>query len=313
MSEEAATSGSPTSGPGDAPSEPLPPAGGTEKTAGAMRQFVGLFVVPLLVVVMCVGVFVLFGWVAYDRQSVGDYLSDLRDNRSFFAHRRKQAAYELSKILSANPEALRQEPGGEAELRRLFETTEDLWVRRYLALVLGHVGDEGSIPLLIEAAGDEDAQTRIYALWALGSIGDPAGREVLQAAVSDRDPGIRKTVAFALGGFDDASVGNSLAILVEDPVADVRWNAALALAQVGRSDGLDVLEQMLDRRFLGQVPDITPQQQDDAMISALRALVQLERSEELELIAGLAKSDPSLKVRQAAIEARRALESEEES
>lgn len=279
-------------------------------STGAVRQVVGLFVVPLLVVIMCVGVFVLFGWVAYDRQSVGDYLNDLRDNRSFFAHRRKQAAYELSKILSANPDALREHPGGEEELRRLFAATEDLWVRRYLALVLGRVGDRAAVPLLVEAAGDDDTQTRIYALWALGSIGDPVGLGVVEGAIADPDPGIRKTVAFALGGFKGAAVDHSLAVLVEDPVADVRWNAAIALAELGNDDGVEVLEQMLDRRFLGQVPDITPQQQEEAMIGALRALVQLDQSTKLDLVSTLADSDPSLKVRQAAIEARRALESE---
>src|SRR6188508_3159751 len=86
------------------------PATGAPVASGSgVRTVVGLFVVPLLVVIMCVGVFVLFGWAAYERRSVADYLSDLRDNRSFFAHRRKQAAYELSKILSARPDALRDD------------------------------------------------------------------------------------------------------------------------------------------------------------------------------------------------------------
>ena len=44
------------------PIEPSPPkveAGG----ASGLRQFMGLFVVPLLVVIMCISVFVLFGWI----------------------------------------------------------------------------------------------------------------------------------------------------------------------------------------------------------------------------------------------------------
>ena len=68
-------------------------------STGAVRQVVGLFVVPLLVVIMCVGVFVLFGWVAYDRQSTSATTSTTFATRQidFFAHRRKQAAYELSR------------------------------------------------------------------------------------------------------------------------------------------------------------------------------------------------------------------------
>jgi len=293
---------------GDSQAQPAAEPADAQTTSG-LRQFLGLFVVPLLVVLMCISVFLLFGWIAYDRQSVGDYLNDLRDGRSFFAHRRKQASYELSKILSANPDALRDVRGAEAELRSLFETSDDLWVRRYLALVLGHVADSEAVPLLIEATTDADSQTRIYALWALGSIADPRGLETVAAAVSDSDAGIRKTAAFALGRFGDPSSAAPLATLVNDPIADVRWNAALALANLGSRDGVDVLVQMLDRRLLGQVPGITPKQQEEAMIGALGALVRLGGELDSGIIDALAKDDPSLKVRQAAIEALRSFHS----
>jgi HEAT repeat protein len=299
MTEDHSPSGTPPSTGGASPA--------TRSGGSGVRTFVGLFVVPLLVVIMCVGVFVLFGWAAYERRSVEDYLSDLRDNRSFFAHRRKQAAYELSKILSANPQALRDDPRAGDELRELFSSSEDLWVRRYLALVLGHVGDRQAVPLLIEGAGDADSQVRIYSLWALGAIADPAGFSTLTAALVDTDPGIRKTAAYALGGFSDhASAAGALRPLVDDPVADVRWNAALALARLGDASGTAVLEQMLDRRLLAQIPDITPQQQEDAMISALNALVTLDAAVDDAVIDRLAEDDPSFKVRQAAILARKA-------
>jgi HEAT repeats/PBS lyase HEAT-like repeat len=299
MSEDPSPSESRTAAGGASSETPRPSSSG-------VRTFVGLFVVPLLVVIMCVGVFVLFGWAAYERRSVEDYLGDLRDNRSFFAHRRKQAAYELSKILSANPGALRDDPRASGELRELFSTTEDLWVRRYLALVLGHVGDHEAVPLLIEGAADDDSQVRIYSLWALGAIADPSGFPTLTAATADTDPGIRKTAAYALGAFADrAAASAALRPLIDDPVADVRWNAALAMARLGDASGVAVLEQMLDRRLLAQVPDITPEQQEDAMISALDALVTLEIEIDGAMLDRLADQDPSLKVRQAAIEARR--------
>jgi len=279
-----------------------------DRTTSGARQFLGLFVVPLLVVVMCVSVFVLFGWVAYDRNSVGDYLDDLRDTRSIFSHRRKQAAYELSKILSADPQALVAEPGASAELRRLFRTSEDLWVRRYLALVLGHTKDREAVPLLLEAVSGDDSQTQIYSLWALGAVADPVALPTLLEALGDADPGIRKTAAFALGGLNDAQAVEALLIAVEDPVADVRWNASLALAQLGSPSAVPVLEQMVDRRLLAQVPEITPAQQEQVMIGALGALASLPGSANRDLVDRLATDDPSLKVRQAAIEARRALD-----
>ena len=102
------------------PEEPRSePTGGEEDQPSALRTFLGLFLVPLLVVLACVAVFIGFGWIAYDRQSTSDYLNDLR---SSWKPRRAQAAYELSKILTADPDALDEEPG--------FETRYDVSSRR---------------------------------------------------------------------------------------------------------------------------------------------------------------------------------------
>jgi HEAT repeat protein len=273
--------------------------------SGALRSFLGLFVVPLLVVVLCVAVFVGFGWIAYDRQTTSDYLNDLQ---SWWKPRRVQAAYELSKILVADPKALDEQPGARAEVRRLFEQVEEPEMRQYLALVLGRTGDRQAMPLLVKALDDPDAKTRIYVLWALGTLGDPAARAPLAAALADHDPGIRKTAAFALGELGDRAAVPQLAPLLDDAVADVRWNTALALARLGSDAGVPVLETMLDRRLLAQVPNITREQQEEAMTSAVRALAVVGRPAELRpLLDRLAAADPSLKVRQAAIDAQKAL------
>ncbi len=269
-----------------------------------LRSFLGLFVVPLLVVVLCVAVFIGFGWIAYDRQTTSDYLNDLQ---SWWKPRRVQAAYELSKILVADPKALEEEPGARQEVRRLFKEAEDPEMRQYLALVLGRTHDREALPLLVEAAKDPDDKTRIYALWALGTLGDPGARGALEASLSDPDPGLRKTAAFALGELGDRGAVPLLAGSVDDAVADVRWNAALSLARLGSPAGLPVLETMVDRRLLAQVPDITREQQEDAMVSAIPALAAVGGAKYRGTFESLAKDDPSLKVRQAAIEARDAL------
>lgn len=269
-----------------------------------MRSFLGLFVVPLLVVILCVAIFIGFGWIAYDRQSTRDYLGDLE---SGWKPRRVQAAYELSKILVSDPRALEKEPGARAQLRRLFQEADDPEMKRYLALVLGRTGDREALPLLVDALGDEDDRTRIYALWALGILGDPRAKEPLLAALSDQDPGIRKTAAFALGELGDRSAVPGLEPLLDDAATDVRWNAALSLSRLGSGAGVPVLESMLDRRLLAQVPDITPEQQEEAMLGAIRSLASLRRPEHRSLFERLAEDDPSLKVRQAAIEAGKVL------
>ncbi|HXO20156.1 MAG TPA: HEAT repeat domain-containing protein [Thermoanaerobaculia bacterium] len=284
--------------------DPIPsPSAPPEEEAGAsaLRQFLGLFVVPLLVVLLCVAVFIGFGWIAHDKQTTSDCLNDLR---SGWKPRRTQAAYELSKILIADPHALDEEPGAKAEVRTLFTEAQEPELKQYLALVLGRTHDRQAVPLLVAALGSPDAKTRIYSLWALGVLGDPAARGPLAAALADRDAGIRKTAAFALGELGDRAAVPSLVPRLDDAVADVRWNAALSLARLGSRAGVPVLETMLDRRLLAQVPDISREQQEEAMISALQALSALNEKAELPLLDRLAAGDPSLKVRQAAISAR---------
>jgi HEAT repeat protein len=214
----------------------------------------------------------------------------------------------MSKILIADPDALESEPGVKAELMTLFRDSEDEEMRRYLALVLGYSRAPEAVPLLVEALDDEDSQLRIYALWGLGALGDPSALEPLTAALSDGDAGIRKTAAFALGELGSREAQGDLERLLEDPVADVRWNAALSLARMGNAAAVPVLERMLDRQLLAQVPDITAEQQEDAMISAVEALTVLRGEAALPTLRPLEESDPSLKVRQAAIEARKAVE-----
>lgn len=271
-----------------------------ESGDGPLRTFVGLFFVPLVVVLVCVAVFIGFGWIAYDHNTVGDYLNDLK---SGWRPRRAQAAYELSKILTADPSALDDDPAARVELRTLFAEADRGEMQRYLALVLGYTRDREATPLLIEAADDEDSETRIYVLMALGSLGDPKAEPTLIAALQDPDSGVRKTAAHALGVLGQATSISALEPLLEDVVADVRWNAALSITRLGSQAGLPVLLEMLDRNLVQQTPGITPAQAEEAMVSAIVALGVSGAHQASPLLEELAADDPSLKVRQAALEA----------
>ena len=125
-------------------SEPeVPPEEEVEEAgSGALRSFLGLFVVPLLVIILCVAVFIGFDWIAYDRQTTRDYLNDLQ---SWWKPRRVQAAYELSKILVSDPQALEEAPGAKEEVRRLFREAKEPEMRQYLALVLGRTRDREAV------------------------------------------------------------------------------------------------------------------------------------------------------------------------
>jgi HEAT repeat protein len=158
----------------------------------------------------------------------------------------------------------------------------------------------------LAALEDADAETRIYALWALGAIGDPQALAPLTARLADSDPGLRKTAAIALGELGLPEALPALRRALDDPIADVRWNGALALARLGSDAGVGVLREMLDRGQVALVPGITPEQQEDAMVEAVKALAAVGGADAEALLTRLADGDPSLKVRQAALEASRA-------
>lgn len=283
--------------------DPLAPDEDEEdEPTSALRSFMGLFVVPLLVVLACVAVFIGFGWIAYDQNSSQDYINDLRH---WSKPRRSQAAYELARILVADPTALDETPGLKAQVREIYLAAENDDMKHYLALVLGFTKDPESVPQLLESLAGDDDELKIYSLWALGTIGDARALQPMLEAAAHRDAGIRKTAAFALGALGDPAAVPRLEVLLEDTVADVRWNAALSIARLGNASGLGVLEEMLNRDLAVQVPGITPEQQEDAMIEAVKALADLDDASIEGILEKLADSDPSLKVRQAAIEVQR--------
>src|ERR1044071_2702799 len=134
-------------------------------------QFV---IFPLGIVVIAVGVFLLFGKLASDEQSIPDYLNEIRSGS---AHERWQAAYQLSKSLKRG-EAKRY-PNLEEQVASLYISAkhDDPRIPRYLSMVLGSLGDRRATPLLIDALeqkdGEKDVETRIYALLALADLRDP--------------------------------------------------------------------------------------------------------------------------------------------
>jgi hypothetical protein len=288
-----------------APNDAPPEDDLVEEPRGAGRLIARFFLVPLLVVVAAVAIFFVFSLMTFERRGPRDYLQEVRGGS---ANRRWQAAFELSRSLGTVSESER--PALAAETLRVFEglspkRPDDVPVRRYLALVLGRLGDRSAVPALVAAATDPDVDTRLYAVWALGKIGDPAGLDAVLAASQSEDPALRKMAAYVLGQFGDRRAIPRLSVLAEDRVADVRWNAAIALAQLGDRAGLPVLRSMIDRAALARQAELSSEQTEAAMINALKALALLKDAETLPAIEAVEKSDPNLRVRD---EARKAVE-----
>jgi len=286
-----------------APEQPEPSVGTDEvederqTTPFLVLQF---FIFPMSIVAVCVAVFVVFGLIASEGKSAQGYLDEVRTGSM---NRRWQAAFELSKVLQAGDDPALHDDRFVSETVSLFEAVvdDDPRVQRFLALALGRLGDARAVAALATASRESgDPETRIYAVWALGAIADPAAVPDLVALSEDEDAGVRKTACHALGSFSAAQAQAALAARLQDGVADVRWNAAIALGRRGDPRAQPELLRMLDREWMGRVPDLTPPQLEAAMTEAVVAAGHVDDPEIRAALKKLRGSDPNLSLREAA-------------
>lgn len=270
---------------------------------------VQFFLIPLAVVAVVVGIYAGFRMLLADERSAQDYLNDIRAGGR---ERRWPAAYELSRLM-ADPEVQADPTLGPALLKAFLDSKDDdPRIRRYLALAIGRLKSPPpqTASLLLGALDDADTETRISAIWALGSLGDPDVVPHLEKIYADsQDAGVRKVAVYALGALPGDAQCATLCAALNDSVPDVQWNAAIALARHGRRDGVAVLGRMLDRdyvrRNVTRSTDATSAESpvDQVMIGALRAVGALREWGLRPQLVALSRDDPSLRVRQAAIDA----------
>ena len=269
-----------------------------------------LLLIPMVIVIIGLSVFILFGMIASEERPPEEYVKEIRSGTST---RRWQAAWELSRSLrqTGNRTSVDLVPDIISTLE--WARNEDPKVRRYLARTLGYLGDPRAVPVLVASLDDPDADTRLWAAEALGAIGHPSARDPLTDLLKSSDPDIRKQAVHSLGSLQGDPEVDAIIPLLQDPVADVCWNTALALARLGDPTGTPILMEMIDRKRLEQIPEIRPEQQELAMVTALLALGELRSGEARTSIEHLSRNDSSLKVRQAALRALEALDADSDS
>jgi HEAT repeat protein len=243
-----------------------------------------------------------------DERSAQEYLAEIQTGGS---SRRWPAAYELSRLMADTGVAQDRTLG--PALVKAFEASkeDDPRVRRYLALTIGRLTPPlppNAVPALTDALKDADSETVISAMWALGSLGDPSVVPNLEKMYASSDAGVRKMSVYALGALPGDNQERILAAALNDPVADVQWNAAVALARHQNHEGVPVLERMLDREYVERSvkrtvsPDADIDPVGEVMIEALRAIAALRETSLRNQVTSLSRTEPSLRVRQVAME-----------
>ncbi len=289
---------------------------------------VQFFLIPLTVVGVTVVLYLGFRSLVSDPRSAQDYLNEIRYGGE---DRQWPAAYELSRLMG--DKQVRADRSLAPALVKAFDEAkdDDPRVRRYLALAIGRLDPPlppEAIAVLANSLDDPERQwnpdwfsrlngwsdidineARISTIWALGSSGDPSVVARLEPLYNSADAGIRKIVVYALGALPGDTQIVTLRTALQDSAPDVRWNAAVALARHGRTEGLPVLREMIDRAHVEQVVKRDVRQDSDrdpiaeVMISGLRAIASLKDASLKGSLETLSQQDRSLKVRQAALEA----------
>jgi HEAT repeat protein len=299
LSEETNASDHP---PEEGPASPVGDSADTQQEVPRSRLISQFVVFPLAIVLVGVSIYLFLGILTSDNRSASDYLDTIRRGG---INSRWQAAYELVKVLSSENRDGTLDPRFGDEIVRVFQASEhdDPRVRRYLARAMEMIDSPVVVAALIGALEDADEETRLYAIHSLGGLRADASVDALLKFAHDQDAGFRKSAIYALGQMQDSRVVRALKEGLHDGEPDVRWNAALQLARRGDTTGEHVLGEMVHRPYLNTLEAVSEDQKVTAIVYAVRAAGALKLKKLKEQIVALKTEDPSMKVRQAAIEA----------
>ncbi len=258
------------------------------------------FLFPLIIIAICVGVFLLFGYFTFDQRTPRE---QLRIIQSGSESQRWLAAVELSNQVKDKKGKL--DPQFVDDVITAYRKSHggDRRLEQYLALTIGRVGDKRGVEPLLEALENGDTDSQIYNLWALGLIGDNSAVPGVLKQLKHEDPSVRKYAAFVLGAIKDPSASHDLQVALNDVKEDVRWNAAMALARMNDDSGADLLVKLTDRTYVDKLAEMTPEQRTELTVSAVQCLALLKFQPAREKLVALSKNDPNLLVRDAAMEA----------
>lgn len=208
--------------------------------------------------------------------------------------------------------------------------------RLALIQLLGMLGRVEAVPALLEAAGDEALAEVVHG--ALVSLG-PDSVAPMQAAWNDLSPASRRLACRVLAAFDGDAAGALLAGALQSRDVEVRAEAARALGSRGGEDTIVDLVGLMVRAFeredewgeeeeqeaarealvalggrdAGRVVEALSErlarQGEGFKVAAARVVQEIGRAEDAERLE-LLTSDPSPRVRRAAVEALAAISAE---
>lgn len=262
--------------------------------------FYSFFLIPLMITVIGVLFFMVIRFVTFESNNPQEYLTQIKVGS---ASKRWQSAYELSKILS-DPDKVPLNDQFKNSIINAFEKSlhDDPKVRMYLALAMGRTGDDEYGESLLVALNDKNPEIVTAVIQALGLIQyTPAVSQLSTMVTSSEFQAIRLASAISLGQIGNDSSRPLLKKLLDDEEANIRWDAAIALAKMGDSSGSMIIKSLLNRAYYKNFKEIDSWETEKAILVAIRVVDQLGGEEFLPGLRILAKEDPNMDIRNAAI------------
>lgn len=207
--------------------------------------WVPLLLVPAGIVIAIVAVVALFGGLAGSERSMSENLALVVNGGK---NQGEQALLSLAVQAAENQRARARQRAGEevtlpwpmqqgfpAEVHKALEEidADQHAVRSVLAAILGTLGDERGVRLLVAQlaltdAEDPDRNLRSDAIVSLGGIGDPSTTGAVLPFLDHEDVLLRITSAGALSNLPGEGVRDALVRALEDGELDVRATAAIS-------------------------------------------------------------------------------------
>jgi len=294
-------SSKPAVGPASSADDALPPV-----EAPTMTFVTQLFLIPLLIVSIIVGVWLSVTWLVNVGSDPQKYVKDLQNP----GKGSWQSAASLADMLrDPRNDALKRDAMLARQLADALEDQIDhgemsdhaIKLRIFLCRTLGEFYVTDGLPVLIEAATTQRdpkeivvRRTAIEAIAVLADNTDPqqllkepgllpalqeAARQRSSAGEDESVQGdLRARAAFTLGVLGGEEARDELAILCDDGYPNARFNAAIGLARNGDARGSDVLVEMLDP----DNEDVVAGEEEEKAIAWKRALVMINAIEAVE-------------------------------
>jgi HEAT repeat protein len=184
---------------------------------------------------------------------------------------------------------------GDQELEAIHRalSMESLRIKTILLEVLGRIGKEASVPILLQALEDSHEEVRVAAAKALGQIRSSVAVDPLIRRLRDSFGHIRRAAASSLGAMGDPRALIPLVEILKDPYPDVRMAASEAIVKI---QGLPSEEK------IRWIQPLLNEDRDEVRVLALQTLFHIAGEKLFPLYLQCLR-DSSWKVREGAVRA----------